>query len=59
MAEIRALTNGYAPPADAGAACRLCLNELEAFERELHVHLHIEADMLFPKVRALAAPAFR
>lgn len=59
MEEIRELTSGYKAPGDAGAVCRTWLKELEAFERELNLHLGIETDMLFPKARALALPSAR
>ena len=55
MAQIRGLTNGYAPPADACMTYRICLQELEEFEQDLHVHVHLENNLLFPKARTLAA----
>ena len=55
MAEIRHLTNDYAPPADACATYRVCLEELDAFERDLHDHVHLENNLLFPKASALEA----
>ena len=36
---------------------RVTLQELEAFEQDLHAHVHLENNILFPKARALAAPA--
>jgi hypothetical protein len=33
----------------------VCVRELEEFERDLHVHVHLENNVLFPKARALAA----
>ena len=53
MAEIRALTNGYVPPDDACTTYRVALLELEAFERDLHTHVHLENNILFPKARRL------
>ena len=55
MARIRRLTNGYAPPADACTTYRICFQELEEFEQDLHVHVHLENNLLFPKARTLAA----
>lgn len=55
MARIRALTGGYAAPADACTTYRVCLQELEDFERDLHVHVHLENNILFPKARRLEA----
>lgn len=57
MASVRELTDGYTAPADAGPACRTLMKNLAAFERALGEHLQIEREMLFPKIRALAAPA--
>src|SRR5262245_935566 len=49
MRLIRELTNGYAPPADACTTYRVCFAELAAFERDLHRHVHLENNVLFPK----------
>jgi len=49
MVEIRQLTGGYTPPADACDTYRVCLKELDAFERDLHAHVHLENNILFPK----------
>lgn len=53
MAQIRSLTSGYAIPEGACTTYRVCLQELEAFERDLHEHVHLENNMLFPKAAAL------
>ena len=53
MLEIRELTDGFAVPADACATYTVCLRELEAFERDLHAHVHLENNILFPKASAL------
>jgi regulator of cell morphogenesis and NO signaling len=55
MLEIRELTSGYTVPADACATYAVCLQELEAFERDLHAHVHLENNILFPKASALEA----
>jgi regulator of cell morphogenesis and NO signaling len=49
MLEIRELTSGYRAPEDACATYTVCLQELEAFERDLHAHVHLENNILFPK----------
>ncbi len=49
MALIRELTSGYAAPADACTTYRVCFQELEEFERDLHEHVHLENNILFPK----------
>ena len=46
---IRELSGNYLPPADACETYRLVLKELEAFEQDLHTHVHLENNVLFPK----------
>jgi regulator of cell morphogenesis and NO signaling len=53
MAEIRHLTGGYRPPDHACATYRVCLQELDAFEQDLHNHVHLENNLLFPKATVL------
>jgi regulator of cell morphogenesis and NO signaling len=53
MAEMRHLTGGFTPPEDACGTYRVCLQELDAFERDLHEHVHLENNVLFPKAVAL------
>jgi regulator of cell morphogenesis and NO signaling len=54
VAQIRALTGDYAPPENACPTYRITLLELEAFERDLHTHVHLENNILFRKARRLA-----
>jgi len=49
MAAIRELSGGYQPPDDACGTYRLVFEELNAFERDLHTHVHLEDNVLFPK----------
>ncbi len=53
MAVLRQLSSGYVPPADACATYRVTYQELEAFETDLHRHVHLENNILFPKAVAL------
>jgi regulator of cell morphogenesis and NO signaling len=53
LARLRALTDGYAPPADACPTYRAMLHGMAELEADLHVHIHEENNILFP--RALAA----
>ncbi len=46
--EIRNLTSHYTPPATACTTHRVCLDELKAFEEDLHQHVHLENNILFP-----------
>ena len=49
LAEMRRLSNGYQPPADACPTFRALYHGLEAFERDLHQHVHLENNILFPR----------
>ena len=53
MKEISTLTNSYTPPADACATFRVLYNELQEFENDLHMHVHLENNILFPKALLL------
>jgi len=53
LLEIRDITRGYRIPAGADDNYRALLNRLQAMEREVHEHLHLENNVLFP--RALRA----
>lgn len=55
MAEIRHLTNGYALPKGACTTYRVTFQALDAFERDLHAHVHLENNVLFPKAAAMEA----
>jgi regulator of cell morphogenesis and NO signaling len=48
LAELRAITNGYVPPAWACGTCRALYSGLAALERDMHVHVHLENNVLFP-----------
>ena len=53
MAEIRQLTGNYKLPDDACTTYRLSFAALEAFELDLHQHVHLENNILFPKALRL------
>jgi regulator of cell morphogenesis and NO signaling len=57
MAEIREVTGGYAVPDDACGTYRVCLQELAAFESDLHAHVHLETNILFPRAIAIESGA--
>jgi regulator of cell morphogenesis and NO signaling len=57
LARIRELTADYSVPDDGCATYRACLAELRAFEEDLHAHVHLENNILFPAARKLAVPA--
>ena len=52
LKDIRELTNGYAVPVDACNTWRALWMGLEGLESDLHRHIHLENNILFP--RALA-----
>jgi regulator of cell morphogenesis and NO signaling len=47
--EIRKISNNYAIPEDGCASYRLLYKMLDEFEEDLHVHIHLENNILFPK----------
>lgn len=47
--EIRNLTNNLTPPADACKTYRIVFAMLDEFETNLHLHIHLENNILFPK----------
>lgn len=55
MYQIRELTNDYTAPADACTTHRVCLDELKYFEQDLHQHVHLENNILFPMAKKMAA----
>lgn len=53
MAEIGSLTNNFTPPEDACASYRVLFQNLEGFQKDLHKHVHLENNILFPKAMEL------
>jgi regulator of cell morphogenesis and NO signaling len=51
--KIAALTDNYTPPADACNTYRVTFALLKEFEEDLHLHIHLENNILFPKAIAL------
>ncbi|MFV0539659.1 MAG: iron-sulfur cluster repair di-iron protein [Aestuariibaculum sp.] len=47
--QIAELTNNYNPPADACNTYRVTFAMLDEFEKDLHLHIHLENNILFPK----------
>lgn len=54
MDEINKITGGYKLPADACNTYRLTFQLLEQFEDDLHIHVHLENNILFAKALELA-----
>lgn len=51
--KIATLTNNYTPPADACNTYKVTFSMLNDFEQDLHKHIHLENNILFPKAAAL------
>jgi regulator of cell morphogenesis and NO signaling len=49
MFEIRGLTSLYEAPPGACTTFQVCLSELKEFEDDLHLHVHLENNILFPR----------
>lgn len=49
LARMRTITDGYAAPADACNTFRAMYWELSELERDLHRHIHLENNILFPR----------
>lgn len=53
LKELRKRTNNYNPPADACNTYKTCFFLLEEFEQDIHRHIHLENNILFPKTTAI------
>ena len=53
MKKISDLTSQYNPPVNACNTYRALYAKLAEFEEDLHMHVHLENNILFPKVKAL------
>lgn len=47
--KIETLSNNYTPPQDACNTYRVTFALLREFEQDLHLHIHLENNILFPK----------
>lgn len=50
---ISEISGNYSPPADACTTYRTAFKQLEDFERDLHRHVHLENNILFPEALRL------
>lgn len=55
LEKVRELSNNFTPPANACTTYKLLYAELDAFEKDLHKHVHLENNILFPKVIAMSS----
>ena len=47
--KIATLTDGFTPPEDACSTYKVTYQMLKEFEQDLHKHIHLENNILFPK----------
>jgi len=57
--KIEGLSNHYTPPNDACNTYRVTLALLQEFEQDLHLHIHLENNVLFPKAIEMEAELMR
>lgn len=53
LRSLREMTNQYQPPADACTTYRALYRALEDLEHDLHQHIHLENNILFPRALEL------
>ena len=53
--KISALSNTYNPPSDACQTYRVAFAMLQEFENDLHTHIHLENNILFPVAQQVFA----
>lgn len=51
--EIAKLSDNYTPPADGCNTYRVTFAMLDEFEKDLHLHIHLENNILFPEAEKL------
>ena len=49
MNKVKILTNNYTTPHEAYTTFMVVISELQAVEEDLHKHIHLENNILFPK----------
>jgi regulator of cell morphogenesis and NO signaling len=57
LKQIRSVTRNFVVPEDACASFKTLYQGLEAFEADLHQHIHLENNLLFPRAIALEEAA--
>lgn len=55
LERISALTNTYTPPSDACNTYKVTYAMLQEFEKDLHTHIHLENNILFPQAIMIEA----
>ncbi|OBX21153.1 MULTISPECIES: iron-sulfur cluster repair di-iron protein [Bizionia] len=57
--KIALITNNYTPPADACNTYKVTFAMLDEFEKDLHLHIHLENNILFPEAAKLEQRFFQ
>lgn len=57
LRQMREVTNGYAVSTDACISFKALYQALQEFEADLHQHIHLENNILFPRTVELEAQA--
>src|SRR5262249_26864140 len=55
--QMREITGNYAPPPDACISYRTLYQVLQEFEADLHQHIHLENNILFPRAVEMESAA--
>ena len=50
---MREASSGYTPPPDACISYQTLYNALREFEADMHQHIHLENNILFPRAIAM------
>jgi regulator of cell morphogenesis and NO signaling len=53
LKKMNALTSGYEPPVDGCNTYRAAYANIQALEEDIHMHIHLENNILFPKALEL------
>lgn len=57
--KIALITNNYTPPTDACNTYKVTYAMLDEFEKDLHLHIHLENNILFPEAAKLEQRFFQ
>ncbi|MCD9016758.1 hemerythrin domain-containing protein [Parachryseolinea silvisoli] len=55
LQKMAALSNDYTPPADACSTYTVTYKMLKDYEKDMHLHIHLENNILFAKAVQLEA----
>ncbi len=53
FSKISELSDNYTPPADGCTTYKVAFQMLRDFEKDLHLHIHLENNLLFPQAEAM------